>query len=218
LTESCSVVPVREFADTKIRLSPVLSNEERSSLTKALLKRVISALEQSDVKEIIVVSPRPDEVTLFLSEFTKIRAIPETHPHGGVNSAMNDGIEEIRKVPGETKILLMPSDLPFLSSEAINRGIRLLDDYDLIFNPSERKDGTNLLAFSLSKMIPLHYDDDSFSKHEKEAEKRKLKFLTIDRKEFSFDVDDPDDLNSLMHALNVDSFESLINVLSRPVR
>jgi 2-phospho-L-lactate guanylyltransferase len=216
LIEAYSIVPVREFADTKIRLSSNLSREDRASLSKALLKRVVVANQKSKVNEILVVTPTPDEVTVFLRDFGKIRAISESIPHGGVNSAMNDGIEEIRKLSGESKILLMPSDLPFLSSKVINRGIRLLDEYDLIINPSEKRDGTNLLAFRLSKMIPFHYDDDSFSKHKKEAEERKLKFLITEWREFSFDVDDPDDLNSLMRTLNVNSNDSLMNVLSRP--
>jgi 2-phospho-L-lactate guanylyltransferase len=211
-----SIIPVREFADTKIRLSSILSRDERASLTKWLLKRVISANQKSELKEIFVVSPMPDEITLFLQDFGKVKGIRESHRHGGVNSAMNDGIEQVRKLSHDSKILLMPSDLPFLSSEVINKVIRLLDDYDLIINPSERKDGTNLLAFRLSKMIPLHYDNDSFSKHEEEAGKGELKFLATDWGELSFDVDDSADLNSLMLALNLASKDSLMNVLSQP--
>ncbi|HXQ92166.1 MAG TPA: 2-phospho-L-lactate guanylyltransferase, partial [Nitrososphaerales archaeon] len=183
MTEAYSIVPVRKFADTKVRLTNVLSREERASLTKALLRCAVSAQQQSDLREILIVSPKPEEVGLFLHDFVKIRVIRESHTHSGVNSAMSDGIQEIRRLPEESKVLLMPSDLPFLSTEVINRIIRLLDEYDLIINPSEKKDGTNLLAFHLSKMIPLHYNDNSFSKHKKEAEMGKLKFLTIDWRE-----------------------------------
>jgi 2-phospho-L-lactate guanylyltransferase len=218
LTEAYSIVPVREFVDTKVRLSNVLSRQERASLTKAFLRCAVNAQQQSDLKEILIVSPKPEEVTLILHDFPKIRVIMESLTRGGVNQAISNGIEEIRKLSDESKILLMPSDLPFISTEVINRIIRLLDDYELIINPSEKKNGTNLLAFHLSKMISLYYDDDSFSKHKKEAEMRKLKFLTIDWSELSFDVDDPEDLNSLMIALHVNSYESLINVLSGSLR
>ena len=213
MTEVFSIVPVRNFKDTKIRLSSVLSVEERADLTKALLKRVVTALQNSNVTEIIIVSPIPAEIELFLQGFRKTRSVQESHRHGGVNSAMSDGVQEIPENEREKKILLMPSDLPFISSEAINRTIDLLESYDLIINPSVKRDGTNLLAFSLSKMIPLHYDDDSYSKHVKEARERRMKYLVTDWNEYSFDLDDKEDLNSLMQILEANSNENLMKIL-----
>jgi 2-phospho-L-lactate guanylyltransferase len=211
--ETYSIIPVREFPTTKVRLGSILSEYERANLTKTLLKRVVDANQRSDISEIIIVSSIPDEITFLLGDFSKAKAVRESRIHGGVNSAMFDGIEHIRKKNINQKILLMPSDLPFISASAINNVLSLLDQYDLIINPSTKKDGTNLLAFALSHIIHLHYDDDSYSNHLKEAQKTKLKYISTGWKEISFDIDDPEDLTSLMRELNVNSFSSLINSL-----
>ena len=146
------------------------------------------------------------------STFQKVKVVQESVNHGGVNSAVSDGINLIGQSGEAPEILIVPSDLPLLSSEALNRAIKLLGEYDLVINPTLRKDGTNLLVFHLSKLIPFWYDHNSFPNHVKDWNK-KLHYLITDWKEFSFDVDDQKDLEEMMNQFKVKTLASFLSLL-----
>ena len=210
---SFAIVPVREYRTTKTRLSRILSESERASLTEALLVHVLRAIQESELSGGIIVSSDPDETSIVASKFDKIRVIRESRLHGGVNSAVEDGIYALNNRGQCWKILVMPSDLPLLTSKAINGAIELLDSCDLVINPSSKKDGTNLLAFAPSKRIRLFYDQDSYPNHLKEAKSMHLKFAAIEWKEFSCDLDDLSDLEKIKQELKVRSVIELLNSL-----
>ena len=214
MSRNYAIIPVREFRESKQRLNLILSREERAELTFALLRKVISELQNSKIERIILVASDEIEAQNSLSQFSKLEIIRESKHHGGVNSAMKDGISRIA-ASRESKVLLLPSDLPLITSIAIDRVIEMLDVYDLIINPSDRRDGTNLLGFNLSKVIELHYDDQSVSNHILEAEKRKLHFKLIEWEELTFDVDDRQDLENLKRQYKVTNFPDLLLAITK---
>ncbi|HYB04014.1 MAG TPA: NTP transferase domain-containing protein, partial [Nitrososphaerales archaeon] len=155
MIEAFAIIPVREFKDAKQRLGNFLSEAGREALARGLLLHVLRSLEQAErVTAVLVVSSNEKQSAENLAAFHKVKVIQESMTHGGVNSAVNDGINLIRGSSNDPKILIVPSDLPLSSHEAIDRALQMLDEYDLVINPSLRKDGTNLLAFHLSKIIP----------------------------------------------------------------
>jgi 2-phospho-L-lactate guanylyltransferase len=214
LIEAYAIVPVREFKDAKQRLGNFLGEPERAALAKALLLHVLRSLEQANrITRVLVVSSDEKNSVENFAPFQKVKVVQESKIHGGVNSAVNDGMNLIRQSGAALEILIVPSDLPLLSREAVDRAIQLLDEYDLVINPSLRKDGTNLLAFHLSKIIPFWYDRNSFHNHVKEAESRNLHYLITDWKEFSFDVDDQKDLEEMISLFKAKTLESFLRLL-----
>jgi 2-phospho-L-lactate guanylyltransferase len=192
-----AIVPVREFASAKMRLKNDLSREERSALASALLKRVVQATESSHVEHAVIVASNASEANSCLEGISRISVIPEKDHHGGVNGAMRTGIDfAINK--GAKRIALYPADLPLITHSKIDEALDLLAKYDLVMNPSLKKDGTNFLAMNSTLSFELHYDDDSFIKHSSEARSRQLNFLVLDWKEFSVDLDDAGDLDRAM--------------------
>ncbi|MGI0078357.1 MAG: 2-phospho-L-lactate guanylyltransferase [Nitrososphaerales archaeon] len=213
------IVPVREFENSKIRLRSVMSDEQRASLTASLLHRVLSQVEKSRALQVVIVASRPDQAGKYHSDFSKARIVGETRHHGGVNSAMLDGLKNIGTEFSRASILLIPSDLPLLTFRALDHVGRLLEKYDLLINPSSKLDGTNLVAFDPERgLIPLHYDDDSFRNHCAEAKTLKIKHRILRMKEFSFDVDSYQDLQRLEKVLGASSFEELIAKLKNGAR
>jgi 2-phospho-L-lactate/phosphoenolpyruvate guanylyltransferase len=208
-----AIVPVREFKNTKLRLSGVLSEAQRAALTQALLVHVCEALEASKIAGVFVVSSCADETSKVLQRFAKVRVIQESNVRGGVNSAVWDGVSKIAKVAGDPKILVIPTDLPLVSSKIVDQAIDLIENHDIVINPSLKKDGTNLLGFRLSKMIPLSYDRNSYTNHLNEVKARKLDYTLVEWDEFLYDIDDPSDLESIQKMLKVASFDSLISAL-----
>jgi 2-phospho-L-lactate guanylyltransferase len=208
LIKNYAIIPVREFDESKQRLGGVLTPKERADLTFALLLKIVSQLQLSKVDKIIMVAADDTEVRSALPSLSKLEIVKESVHHGGVNSAMRDGLQ--RTSTSSSKVLLLPSDLPLITSSVIDKALDSLDVNELIINPSIRKDGTNLLGFWRNNPIELHYDDDSVAKHLREIEKMKLRFLLLEWKEFQIDVDDAEDLNYLMNLYAACSFENLI--------
>ncbi len=213
MNQSCAVVPVREFATGKMRLRGRLSDEERSTLAKALLKRVVRALESSRIAKIIVVASNPSEAQSILSNISKLTVIAERSHHGGVNDSMRTGIKRASNFGGN-ELLLLPADLPFITSSKVDEAIELLQKFELLLNPSVKKDGTNLLAMSSSLHFDLHFDDDSFAKHSREALEAHLNFQILDWPEFSNDLDDREDLQRVMTLCKSESFSDFLTRVS----
>lgn len=213
------IIPVREFANTKLRLRSVLSKRQRANLTSSLLLKVLSQVEKSHALGAIIVASSPDLVRKRVRGFSKVLVIRESRHHGGVNSAMQDGLKYIGKEHHDAAIILIPSDLPLLTFKALDNIIHLLEKYDLLINPSSKLDGTSLLAFNLGLgQIPFHYDDDSFRKHSAEMKKLKIKHLILRMREFSFDVDSDRDLGTLCKTLKASSFRELLVKLEDGIR
>jgi 2-phospho-L-lactate/phosphoenolpyruvate guanylyltransferase len=212
-----AIVPVREFAATKLRLRDDLSREQRVSLTSTLLKRVVRAIERSQIERTVIVASDTSEVSSYLQEFSKITVVSEDSYHNGVNKAMNTGIDfAVRK--GARTIALLPSDLPLITHSKIDDAVNLLQEYELVMNPSLKRDGTNLLAMKSSLKFQLHYDDDSFVKHLAEARRRHLNFQLLDWQEFSIDLDDASDLKRTMEFYKSRSFDDFLdNVSTREI-
>lgn len=210
MTHECAIIPIREFSNTKLRLRYVLSRDQRSELSIALISRVVSTLELSKIKSVIVVASNRDEAYSNIGELSpKVRVIKESARHGGVNSAMNDGIQ-LAQNEGASTFVLLPSDLPIINHSKIDEAVELLKDFDLIINPAEKKDGTNLLAYASEIKFSLHYDDDSYSKHLNQALKEGLSFRSLDWSEFSVDLDTEEDLKRAMKLHHVVEFKDLI--------
>jgi 2-phospho-L-lactate/phosphoenolpyruvate guanylyltransferase len=215
LIEVYAIVPVREFKDAKQRLGNFLDEPGRAALAKALLLHVLRSLEQAErITGVLVVSSGGKQSAENLASFPKVEVIQESKFHGGVNSAVNDGIDFVRQSGEDREILVIPSDLPLLSYEAVDLAVQLLEEYDVVINPSLRKDGTNLLAFHLSKIIPLWYDRNSFPNHVREVESRKFHYLITNWKEFSYDVDDQKDLEGIMNQFKVKTLDSFLRLLN----
>ena len=210
MTRKYAIIPIREFSNTKLRLSRVLSSNQRSELSIALISRVVSTLELSKIKSVIVVASNREEASSSIRGLSsKVRVIKETVPHGGVNSAMNDGIQ-LAQNEGASTVVLLPSDLPIINHSKVDEAVGLLNDFDLIINPSSKKDGTNLLEFAPENQFCLHYDDDSYSKHLNQALKEGLSFRSLDWPEFSVDMDTEEDLKKAMKLHQVVELNYLI--------
>jgi 2-phospho-L-lactate/phosphoenolpyruvate guanylyltransferase len=214
LTRTYAIVPIRDFGSAKQRLSGTLDKAQRAALARALLSHTIRALEGTNrIVETIVVTSDEKESREVPSRFHKTRIVQETIIHGGVNSAVADGLSLLAQRSEDPNILLLPSDLPLVSTEAVERALRLLDDHDLVINPSLRKDGTNMLAFHYSKRIPFWYDHNSYQNHVREAASKNLLFVETNWEEFSYDIDDKTDLDKVTKKFGAKSFESFLSLL-----
>jgi 2-phospho-L-lactate guanylyltransferase len=205
-----AIVPIREIENTKLRLATALTQSQRSELSTALLHRTLRSVEGSSIDYAWLVSSLPETLS-GLQQYQKLAVVRESIFHGGVNSAMRDGFVAAKSRFEISASILIPSDLPLVSATALNEVLESLEKYDMIINPSEKRDGTNLLGFKGPDfLITLHYDDDSYRKHLLEAGERHLNYLAIEKQEFLHDLDSYEDLSFAKKHFAAVTFEELV--------
>jgi len=85
----------------------------------------------------------------------------------------------------------------------------------VVISPSEDYSGTNLLLMSKRARIPLHYDDDSFNRHVREASLRKVRFAVYYSQNVGFDMDSAMDVHRYF---KFGSRNSTMNFLERTLK
>jgi len=191
-----AAVPVKELRSAKTRLAKVLSEEARERLAEAMLRDVLAALRSSSsISKVIVVSSDP----AVLSEATMMgaRVINEERPRG-INEALNMALEACLS-EGADALLVVPSDLPLLTSECVSRLLDLLGPPpSMVISPSRGRRGTNALLLSPPNAVPFSFGPESFQRHLALALQLGVDVVVYEAPELSLDVDEAADLRSLV--------------------
>ncbi|MDG7021659.1 MAG: 2-phospho-L-lactate guanylyltransferase [Nitrososphaerota archaeon] len=183
------IVPVKG-ENPKERLSPILSPLQRRQLKVAMLEDTLQTLIKAGMVGDTFVVSSDRQILDFVPRFGA-RSIAEP-ADAGVSSAVSRALAE---TSGFELRLVVPGDLPLLSVEDLRTSLALAGEgADLVIGPSESFDGTNLLLLGRGVELPLHYDDDSFRKHFREAVSRGLKVAVYRAPGVAFDIDSPADV------------------------
>lgn len=187
---ACAVIPVKKLTESKSRLSQVLSAEERAELVVQFLSHELEVLRQvAAVAQTVVVSSDP--VILALAQAYGAAILPEERLEG-LNAAVGKGVAWARE-RGETAVLILPVDLPFLQPNDITRLLAAQGDQRLIISPDARHEGTNALLLPPLASFTFHYGPHSLQKHVAEAHKQQLQPHIIPSPGLLFDLDTLDD-------------------------
>jgi len=173
----------------KSRLSKVLTSAERSKISELMLLDVIQALRGAALLPICYVVTS-DRSALALSRKACARTIQE-QGDSGVSRAVAVGMSALSAVED---FVVIPSDLPMLSSAEVRYAIGLKKSFECVLAPSRSFDGTNLLAFSRLKAPPLSYDSDSFWNHIRGIARKGMSLAVCCGEGIASDVDTPTDL------------------------
>ncbi|MFQ5940405.1 MAG: 2-phospho-L-lactate guanylyltransferase [Nitrososphaerales archaeon] len=188
-----AIVPVKTLASSKKRLAPILTATERASLSEVMLLDVLSAVCDSGVTQVIVVS-KDQKVMKIAQDFGAL--IVREDEEEGVNSAVALTDDICRHYDAN---IVIPQDLPFVLPTDIDmicdsaRGKRCV-----VITPSQRYDGTNVLLRKPSNVIETHYDEDSYWMHMFRAKERKIPVKIFLNKRLMFDLDEPTDIREAM--------------------
>lgn len=182
------LIPVKPFYEAKSRLSPLLSKEERATLSRLLLGRTIRLA--LTVGEVAVIS-RSAAVRRAAKEAGAWGVI-ESEP--GLNQALAQGARWAI-AQGARAILILPNDLPFLSAAdllaIVAAGRR---PPAVVVAPCHRRTGTNALLVSPPNLIDFHFGPDSFQQHLAAARRRGVEPIAYETPSLAFDLDLPSDL------------------------
>lgn len=184
------VIPVKG-KNPKGRLSSLFDERERKQLQLAMLEDALQSVSNAKkLRQTYVVSSDLD--ILKFAERFGVGAIVEERD-GGVNDAVQKAISVLEEYDGW---MVMPADIPLVTANDIRTVLELVRmGSSLVVSPSEDYSGTNLLLMSRKGTIALHYDDDSFNKHVREASDNKVPFAVYYSENVGFDIDRAQDVH-----------------------
>jgi 2-phospho-L-lactate guanylyltransferase len=178
------LVPVKGFADAKVRLADALAPAERQRLARFMAAGVIRAAHPLPV---VVVCEDAEVSAWAEAEGASVVWTPAR----GLNAAVEAGVTALA-AQGADIVVVCHADLPFVRELAslVGEGVTLA--------PDRHRDGTNVAVIPARSGFHFSYGPGSFARHLAEAERIGCPAKVIDRADLSWDVDVPDDLVQLL--------------------
>lgn len=200
-----AIIPVKPLRDSKSRLSHILSPDERAGLTRRILGHTLEVLKDvKDVFRTLVVSRDP--AVLKVARQHGASTFSESDKQQDLNLALTRATH-IAVAQQANGILVLPSDLPFVTPEDVEMMITGVELYSRNGNgnayhvqnraiticPDENEEGTNALLLSPPTGFSFRYGTDSFQRHLDEAERLGMKRRVIHAPGIKFDLDTEED-------------------------
>jgi 2-phospho-L-lactate/phosphoenolpyruvate guanylyltransferase len=190
------LIPVKDPARAKTRLSETLSADERQRLAWAMFQ---------DVSRAVGGSTRADLVALVSSYRP---AIEQARAKGwevlveesqSSESASVDWASRILAGRGIDAVMRLPADLPLVRAEDIDALLSVgMRAPAALLVPSREGTGTNAIIRTPPDLFPSHFGPDSLALHKEAARRAGSECLIIHNHRIALDIDEPQDLEALL--------------------
>ena len=188
-----AVVPVKDLAGTKSRLTPILDPAGRAGLTIYMMGRVICALLEAGIEDTCVVSPD----RLVLQKAGEKGAEVLHQESRGLNPALEEG-RRWALGRGASALLVLPADLPLLEAEDVRAVISCgKEEPSVVISSDATNAGTNALLLRPPDLFPFAFGPGSFGKHRRTAEESNIPMTVCERTHLAFDLDTKEDFARL---------------------
>jgi len=187
------LVPVKNLAHAKQRLSSVMNQPERTQLAQAMLHDVLEAIANWGVLPCTVVTA--DSYACELADQLGMEVIPDPEnpgETGAIEMATRICVER-----GCSSTLVFPADIPLLRPEEMSEIVKHAPARGTLLVPAGDGRGTNAAFRSPADLFPLRFGNDSFRPHLAAARAVNLPCVVIELPGVAVDVDRPDDLFQL---------------------
>jgi len=185
-----AIVPVKRLSEAKSSLSAVLTPKQRRELVLAMLKDVLKAMSGArSITGTIVVSPDDDIIKFARKNGADGVAEPGVELNEALKIAIQSAITN-----GATSVLIIPSDIPFLTANDIENIIAMASSQrEMVITPS-KDNGTNALFLKPPDVMSPRFGGESFPAHLSEAHRAGVKPRIYRSITVATDIDDSDDL------------------------
>jgi 2-phospho-L-lactate guanylyltransferase len=201
------LVPIKNLADAKQRLSPILSPEERLALAQAMCEDVLRALARwQNRAAVAVVSSDPFACDLAVRFGFEVFA--DGH-NAGETSAIEMATAVCRE-RGARSTLVIPADIPLIEREELQRIADAAPNGGAVLVPDSAGRGTNAAWRFPCDLFPLHFGNDSFLPHLAAAKATGLPCVVLELPGIALDVDRPEDLFELAVARGENQSQKLV--------
>ena len=192
MTSVWAVVPVKEFAGAKQRLSPCLSPEERRALATIMFEDVLEALGAvHELAGLFVVTV--DSAATSLAGRYGARILTEGAREGHTGAVM--AAARLLAREGQGAMMTLPGDIPGVSSAEIAATLaahRPSPAFTVV--PAHDDLGSNTIVMSPPDAVPLRFGENSFYPHLDAARGRGIDPLVVRHPGIGMDIDNPADL------------------------
>ena len=186
---------MKKLSESKTRLSPILTLEERQELVCRMLKDVLETVSQSDLVDRILVVCSD---TKFLEEIhdPKVEMILEEASQG-LNMALESVVTySLRK--GASSLLILPADIPLIEKEDVERIICSSLNGGVVIVPSKDSLGTNALMLTPPDVIYPAFGSNSYLSHLNIAKAHGTPVNTLRIERVSLDIDTPEHVREFL--------------------
>jgi len=188
-----AVVPVKNLADAKQRLSPFLSPSRRRGLYREMLLDVLTTLKAVSALAGVMLVTRDHEVREFASPFAD--AFLEEPGNDGHSTAVTRAACALVEA-GVDAMLQVPGDVPLMTPADVNALLQAHGEAPAVtITPSQDYRGSNALLVSPPDCLPFAFGSDSFYPHLRVARERGIEPVIVERPGLALDIDEPDDLH-----------------------
>lgn len=175
------LIPVKSFAEAKVRLAPALSPQRRARLAQEMAEGVVRSARGLPVA--VVCDDR------LVADWARgLGALVVWAPGRGLNRAVQDGVRYLAGT-GVRSVIVAASDLPLAEDLA---GLADADGITLV--PDRRGEGTNVIVVPTDATFAFSYGPGSFARHCAEAAASGHPWRVIQNAALAWDVDLPADL------------------------
>ena len=191
MTRIAAIIPVGSLEGAKSRLGEQLDAEERQDLVAGFLARtVVAALAVDRLSDVLVVSPDRD----VLARAATLGARTLRQRSRGLNAGLREARTDVI-AGGADALVVVPIDLPLVTSAEIARALEPLDDeaHAVVLVTDRHGTGTNVLALRPPDVIDVAFGPGSRAAHRRAAEAYGATYLEVDGP-LSIDLDTPEDL------------------------
>jgi len=191
-----AVVPVKERASAKERLSPMLRPETRQALALAMLEDVLAALTATPgIAGLLVVTVDPEAGRLAATYGARLIEMGARDGHTGAVTAAT----RLLAAEQRSGMLTLPGDIPLVTPAEIARLLAAhLPAPSFTIVPSHDERGSNAIACSPPGAVPLHFGENSFYPHLQAAKMAGIRPNVVQLRGIALDIDNPEDLVSFM--------------------
>jgi 2-phospho-L-lactate guanylyltransferase len=176
------LVPVKAFAEAKLRLAPALPPEQRAALAQTMAERVIASAHPLPVAVVC------DDASVA-AWARGLGALVVHEPGRGLNGAVAAGVASLAG-SGARQVIVAHADLPLAQSLAW-----LAHFAGVTLVPDRRRDGTNVLCVPVDAGFTFAYGAGSFARHLAEARRVGRGWRVVNEPLLAWDVDLPADLD-----------------------
>jgi 2-phospho-L-lactate guanylyltransferase len=187
---SVILVPVKEHARAKSRMSPLLTAQERFAVTWALMEDLIRALLPLPYPVMMLTSSARAASRAGSLGWTVFWEESQVSESASVDAASKHLAEE-----GVDAMLRLPADLPLVQSSDVADLLSLpIASRSAVLVPSWDHRGTNALLRTPPDLFPSQFGQDSFALHVRKAAEANAPLQVVENPRLALDLDDAHDI------------------------
>ena len=192
-----AVIPVKQLANAKQRLSSFLSASDRAALFSAMVRDVLTAVEACSLIDQIIVVTNDLEVSELGKEYdAKIHPEPQ---RPGLIESVTEAARDL-SLAGVSTMVFLPGDVPLVSAEELEsvlEGFGSSNEAEFLIVPAADLGGSNCVVCSPPDCITFGFGEDSFRRHLSIARELGLNPTVMKLPGIGLDIDTPNDLREL---------------------